>query len=140
LLDHQNNYVRHSSLLEWLFKTFYKLHLIILHNYLDSSTKLFSDLYLVKFLDTSEKSFFRWDFILTVKISNFCFLLLNLSKFMDFFEQSFASNLRRNTCEMQVTLMCNVPCTIVQTIAGTLIKATRVIIDRRTDETNLCFN
>jgi len=30
-----------------------------LHNYLDGPIKLFSDLYLAKFLDTSAKSFFR---------------------------------------------------------------------------------
>jgi len=30
----------------------------VLHNYFDSPTKLFSDLYLAKFLDTSAKSFF----------------------------------------------------------------------------------
>jgi len=30
----------------------------VLHNKFDSSTKLFSDLYLVKFLDTSANSFF----------------------------------------------------------------------------------
>jgi len=29
------------------------------HNYFDGSTKLFSDLCLAKFLDTSTKSFFR---------------------------------------------------------------------------------
>jgi len=32
--------------------------LSVLHNYFDSPTKLFSDLYLVKFLDTSMKLFF----------------------------------------------------------------------------------
>jgi len=30
----------------------------VLHNYFNDLTKLFSDLYLVKFLDTSAKSFF----------------------------------------------------------------------------------
>ena len=33
-------------------------NLSILHNYFDDPTKLFSDLYLAKFLDTSENSFF----------------------------------------------------------------------------------
>jgi len=32
--------------------------LSILHNYFDDPTKLFSDLYLVKFFDTSAKPFF----------------------------------------------------------------------------------
>jgi len=32
--------------------------LSILHNYFDDLTKLFSDLYLAKFLDTSSKPFF----------------------------------------------------------------------------------
>jgi len=32
--------------------------LSVLHNYFDSSTKLFSNLYLAKFLDISAKSFF----------------------------------------------------------------------------------
>jgi len=33
-------------------------NLSILHNYFDDPTKLFSDLYLAKFLDTSAKPFF----------------------------------------------------------------------------------
>jgi len=32
--------------------------LSVLHNYFDGPTKLFSDLYLAKFLDSSAKSFF----------------------------------------------------------------------------------
>jgi len=34
------------------------INVSVLHNYFDGSTKLFSDLYLVKFLNTSTKSFF----------------------------------------------------------------------------------
>jgi len=34
------------------------INLCILHNYFNSLTKLFSDLYLVKFLDTLAKLFF----------------------------------------------------------------------------------
>jgi len=34
------------------------ISLSVLHNYFDGPTKLFSDLYLVKFLDTSAKPFF----------------------------------------------------------------------------------
>jgi len=35
------------------------IRLSVLHNYFDDLTKLFSDLYLAKFLDSSAKSFFR---------------------------------------------------------------------------------
>jgi len=40
-----------------MFKTFFSLVKRV-HNYFDGSTKLFSDLYLIKFLDTLAKSFF----------------------------------------------------------------------------------
>jgi len=36
----------------------FSLHLNSLRNYFDGPTKLFSDLYVVKFLDTSAKPFF----------------------------------------------------------------------------------
>jgi len=64
LLDHQNNYVERSS---WLLECYnflqrYLLRLSVLHNYFNNST-LLPDLYLAKFLNTSEKSFFWCIFI-----------------------------------------------------------------------------
>jgi len=60
LLDHQKNYVGNSSMINNVAKNFdiltislswsYIIILIILHNYFDSLTKLFSDLYRAKFL------------------------------------------------------------------------------------------
>jgi len=41
-------------------KSFISTNLSVLHNYCDSSTELFSDLYLAKFLHTSAKSFFPY--------------------------------------------------------------------------------
>jgi len=57
LLDHQNNYVGNSSISN-AAKNFYILaiSLNVLHNYFDSSIKLFSDLYLVKFLEQNHSS------------------------------------------------------------------------------------
>jgi len=58
---HQNNYVGRSS---WLLKCFCFLqhclsYLSFLHNYVDDP-KLFLDLYLSKYLDTSAKLFFSY--------------------------------------------------------------------------------
>jgi len=50
-----------------ILKLFQLCHqrLSILYYYFDAPTKLFSDLYLAKFLNTSAKSFFRvWDYYL----------------------------------------------------------------------------
>jgi len=60
LLDHQNNYVENSSMMSNAAKNFdiLAISLNILHNYFDSSLKLFSSYFLVKFLDTLAKSFF----------------------------------------------------------------------------------
>jgi len=57
-LDHQNNYVGNSSMMSNAAKNvdILTISLNVLHNYFDSSLKLFSNL--VKFLDTSAKSFF----------------------------------------------------------------------------------
>jgi len=38
-------------------------NLSVLHNYSDSPTKLFSDLYSVKFLNASAKPFFPYNFV-----------------------------------------------------------------------------
>jgi len=59
---YQNNYVEHSS---WLLEyqnllQYCSSYLNFPHNYFDGSTKLFSDLYLSKFLDTLTKSFFPY--------------------------------------------------------------------------------
>jgi len=57
-LDHQNNYVEHLSIDANAAKSFNipTTNLNILHNY--DRTKLFSDLYGAKFLNTSAKLFF----------------------------------------------------------------------------------
>jgi len=57
------NYVKCLSVDDNAAKNFNSLtiSLSILHNYFDDSIKLFSDLYLTKFLDTSAKSFFQRD-------------------------------------------------------------------------------
>jgi len=62
-LDHQNNYLELSRTLKLvtrMSKFFAVLSscLSILHNYFDDPTKLFSDLHVGKFLDTSVKNFF----------------------------------------------------------------------------------
>jgi len=61
LLDHQNNYVENSQARQQYCKNFGILATnlrSVLHNYFNSPTKLFSDLYLAKFLDILAKSFF----------------------------------------------------------------------------------
>jgi len=62
LLDYQNNYVETTSkLIAQEYQHFLQhcsLCLSILQNNFDSSKKLFSDLYQVKFLDISAKSSF----------------------------------------------------------------------------------
>jgi len=52
-MDHQNNYIGRSN---WLLecKNLYHQYLSVLHNYFNL-TKIFSNLYLAKFLDTSAK-------------------------------------------------------------------------------------
>jgi len=59
-LDHQNNDVECLSVDDNVTNSFNILatSLIILHNYFDGPTKLFSDLYLAIFLDISAKPFF----------------------------------------------------------------------------------
>jgi len=68
LLRHQNNYAHLSWLLEFFLQHCLLITLLCLsfpYNYFDGTTKLFSDLYLVKFWDTPAKSFFscRYYFI-----------------------------------------------------------------------------
>ena len=62
LLHHQNNLnVGNSSIMSNAAKSFsYSVAtcLSVLHNYFDGPTKLFSDMYLAKFSDTSAKSCF----------------------------------------------------------------------------------
>jgi len=55
-----NNYIEKSSIISNAAKHFDILttNLSVLHNYFDSLTKLFSDLYLAKFLNTSAKLLF----------------------------------------------------------------------------------
>jgi len=58
-LDHQNNYVERLITISKA-KSFNILatSLNVLHNYFNGPNKLFSDLYLAKFLNTSAKPFF----------------------------------------------------------------------------------
>jgi len=59
---HQNNYVRNSNNATKSFGILVT-NLSVLHNYFDTSTKLFSDLqYLTKCLNTSVKLFFPCTF------------------------------------------------------------------------------
>jgi len=62
LLNYQNNYVENSSVMSNAAKNFDILatSLNILYNYFDNPTKLFLNLNLVKFLNTSAKSFFLY--------------------------------------------------------------------------------
>jgi len=64
VLNYQNYYVGRLSylLMSNAVKSFDVLatSLHVLHNYFDGLTKLFSDLYLAKFLDISTKSFFSF--------------------------------------------------------------------------------
>jgi len=63
LLDHQNNFVGTLKIMSIAAKNFIlTTSLSVLHNYFDSSTKLFSNLYLAKFLGISAKSFFLHEF------------------------------------------------------------------------------
>jgi len=57
LLNYRNNYVRRSN---WLLDQNFlqRCSMLKFHIYFDDSTKLFSDLYLAKFLDISAKSLF----------------------------------------------------------------------------------
>jgi len=60
-----NNYIENSNLNN-ATKNFDILTTNVLYNYFDSLTKLFSDLYLAKFLDTSANPFFLCSFRKTV--------------------------------------------------------------------------
>jgi len=53
-MNYQNNYVERSGL---EYENFLLIMLSFLRNYFDGPPKLFSDLYLAKFLDISAKSF-----------------------------------------------------------------------------------
>jgi len=57
ILDHQNNYVKSFSMMNNTAKKIdiLAINLNVLHNYFDSSIKLFSNLYLAQFLNTSAK-------------------------------------------------------------------------------------
>jgi len=61
MLDHQNNYVERLNVGDKA-KSFNipATRLNVLRNYFDVQTKLFSDLYLTKLLDTSAKPFFPY--------------------------------------------------------------------------------
>jgi len=67
LLGQQINYVRNSSMMSNVAKNFDILAIIlnVLRNYFDIPIKLFSDLYLAKFLDTSVKLFFSYNYYKT---------------------------------------------------------------------------
>jgi len=56
-------------------KSFNICRLSYLHNYFDSLTKLFSGLYLAKFLDISEKLFFSYDIINILIEYTFLFMI-----------------------------------------------------------------
>jgi len=59
MLDHQNNYVGRSSVTKAVKDLdILMINLRVQYNYLNDPIKLFSDLYLAKFLDTSSKLFF----------------------------------------------------------------------------------
>jgi len=60
-LIYQNIYVRNLSMMSNIVKYFdiLLISLSVLGNYFDSTTKLFSDLYVAKFLDTSAKPLLR---------------------------------------------------------------------------------
>jgi len=57
LLNYQDNYIGHSSMMSNATKSCLATSLSVLHNYFNSQTKLFLDLYLTKFLDTSKLFF-----------------------------------------------------------------------------------
>jgi len=65
LLNYQNYYVKRSSIMNNAAKNFDTLaiSLGILYNYFNNLTKLFSDLYLAKFLDILTKPFFTYPFL-----------------------------------------------------------------------------
>jgi len=64
LLDHQNNFIGISSMISNAKKNvdILAISLNILHNFNDS-TKLCLDLFLIKFLDSSAKSFFPYNIL-----------------------------------------------------------------------------
>jgi len=74
----QNNYER-----RWLLEcqNFLQHHIFFLHNYFDGPTKLFSDLYLPKFLDTSATSFFSCIFFFCARV--LCNILSTLSSYFN---------------------------------------------------------
>jgi len=75
LLNHQNNYVEHLNINDKAAKTVNILVQFenVLCNYFDDPNKLFSDLYLAKFLDISAKLFFPCIFgkyVLRTRVQN----------------------------------------------------------------------
>jgi len=59
LLDYQNNYVGNLSNKQYCKKVLtFQANFSVLHKYFDNPIKLFTDLYLAKFLDTSAKLLF----------------------------------------------------------------------------------
>jgi len=52
--------------------------LSVLHNYFNGITKLFSDLYLIKFLDILTKSFCVYSLYIFLDNKKFCFLFISL--------------------------------------------------------------
>jgi len=74
-LDLQNKYVGCSSIMNNAAKSFdILLSVNVQHNYFDGPTKLFSDLYLAKFLVTSAKLFFPCKKLFFISIQNFFYL------------------------------------------------------------------
>jgi len=61
LLDYRNNYMKYLNTVLTMPQhvlTFLAISLNVLYNYFDDQTKLFSDLYLAKFLNILTKPFF----------------------------------------------------------------------------------
>jgi len=82
-LDYQNNYVENSRMMSNTLNNFDILAIIlnVLYNYFDNSIKLFSDLYLAKFLDFLTKSFCALLFTYLTISNNYHVITFKLSSF-----------------------------------------------------------
>jgi len=76
-MDHQNKCVGNSSVMSDAAKSFDILaSLNVVHNHFDGSTKLFSNLYLAKFLNTSAKLFFPYVITNTIAFASFAIVCM----------------------------------------------------------------
>ena len=123
LLNRQNNDVGNWLLEYQNFLQHCSLYLTILHNYFDGPTILFLDLYLIKFLDSSAKTFFPWrmyiygSFILSTRFWNLrpgnknaavtkCIFLLHSSRDINLHNPRCGAHAILHLIEARISLPC----------------------------------